>query len=243
MASPASLAAPNSPMLTPNAGASLPPSSLDSSPPSRQVTSQALPPSFPGFSADLSTLDFEFLTSTSSDWELQPSATAPSTASGGSGSAWGSPPPPKPSPQQPQAHQTPNWERSSPSPRNHPWDNNSQPTTPYSPMMEDSEMPASGQSEPSTTNKDSARLRNLLTNSARQQAAPTNSPGNRHRILKGLLNQDDEEDDIDASTESAMDVASSTNTRPASNSSAAAASSTSNNHMLLKVNPHVLAAS
>jgi hypothetical protein len=103
-------------------------------------------------------------------------------------------------------------------------------------MVEDCDMQA-GQPEPSTT-KDSGRLRNLLTNSRpsnQAAASPGGSGTNRHRILKGLLNQEDEEDDLDASTESAMDVASSTNARPASNTSAAAASSTSNNHMLLKV--------
>ncbi|XP_059483291.1 nuclear receptor coactivator 2 isoform X2 [Neocloeon triangulifer] len=231
MASPASIAAPSSPLLTPT-GASLAPSSLDSSPPSRHVPSQTLPTTFSGFSSDLGNLDFDFLTHTPSDWDLQPPATAASTASGGSGSNWGSPPPPKPSPQQTQTQQTTNWDRGSPSPRNHPWDNNSQPSTPCSPMAEDMEIPSgSRHSELSSTiNKESARLRNLLTN--RQQVPPNSSPGHKHRILKGLLNQDDDEDDLDASTESPMD---STNARIASNNSSAAASSTSNNNMLLKL--------
>ncbi|CAB3378722.1 Hypothetical predicted protein [Cloeon dipterum] len=216
--------------------------SLDCSPQSRHAGSSQQ--AIPAYASEL--LDFELFNSAQSEWP-----TGASTASAGSGSNWSSPPPPKPSPQQVMPHQTPTWDRATPSPRNHPWEQHSTPCSPVG----DEEMPGrQAEQSAASSSKDSARLRNLLTNRPSQQqqqqqqqqqpqqhqptalASSGTSPRNSHLILKGLLNQNDDEDDLDASTESAMHIASSTNAMPASNSSAAAASSsTSSNNMLLKL--------
>lgn len=68
--------------------------------------------------------------------------------------------------------------------------------TPFPPMEEQKDTKANILEEPSTMMADSARLRNLLTKPPNSVDSADSDSKNKHKILKGLLNQPDDDENM-----------------------------------------------